>query len=177
MNEKELLIQNATNAMPVAQQLLPIEEEINELGSIVYKPKSIMRLLGKILIILAINGFFFNNIGDALNEADVFMAISFIVIYGAIIYFLFIRGPIKKREAQEKLLVMQEQWKELVQDERLSWLPESYRRGHSAVAIYNYAINGRADSLKEALNLYETEKHHERVEFAAMLGAYNAAQY
>ena len=59
MNEKELLIQNATNAMPVAQQLLPIEEEINELGSIVYKPKSIMRLLGKILIILAINGLFF----------------------------------------------------------------------------------------------------------------------
>ena len=37
-------------------------------------------------------------------------------------------------------------------------------------------MNGRADSLKEALNLLEIEMHQNRMESAVMYGAYAAVQ-
>lgn len=45
------------------------------------------------------------------------------------------------------------------------YIPPSYRYDTHAVTTFaSYFINGRTDTLKEAVNLYETEEHRKRVE-------------
>ncbi|MHC8519551.1 hypothetical protein [Weissella confusa] len=58
-------------------------------------------------------------------------------------------------------------------------IPDAYVSRGNVVALYNYFKNGRADSLKEALNLLEAEVHQRRVEdlTAQSIDAANAAYY
>ena len=65
-----------------------------------------------------------------------------------------------KRELQE----LENELANLKSDNSLSWLPYSYRDSKSYNCIASYILNLRATSLKDAINLYETEKHQSRVE-------------
>ncbi len=59
-------------------------------------------------------------------------------------------------------------------DAVLSWLPYDYRDSTSFAMLYSYIRNMRANSLKEAINLLETEKHQARVELMTALSAQSA---
>lgn len=63
----------------------------------------------------------------------------------------------------------------LKNDPILSWLPYDYRDSTSFTYLYTYLTNLRANSLKEAINLYETEKHQERLELISAVTAQAAA--
>lgn len=49
-------------------------------------------------------------------------------------------------------------------DKVLSVIPQDYATPTCIYSVYNYLVNGRADTLKEALNLFEEEQHRWRVE-------------
>lgn len=71
--------------------------------------------------------------------------------------------PIKEANLQKNL----ERRKQLLTDsfwETIEIVPESYRYSFAMNTIAGYFENGRADSMKEALNLFETEKHQWRME-------------
>lgn len=47
---------------------------------------------------------------------------------------------------------------------KISFIPKSYRNSYAAECIYWIFNNGRADSLKEALNVFENDEHGRRLE-------------
>lgn len=63
----------------------------------------------------------------------------------------------------------------LKNDQALSWLPYDYRDSTSFTYLYTYLTNMRANSLKEAINLYETEKHQARLELISAVTAQAAS--
>ena len=63
----------------------------------------------------------------------------------------------------------------LKNDPVLLWLPYDYRDSTSFTYLYTYLTNLRANSLKEAINLYETEKHQERLELISAVTAQAAS--
>ncbi len=63
----------------------------------------------------------------------------------------------------------------LKSDAVLSWLPYDYRDSTSFAYLFSYMNNMRASTLKEAINLYETEKHQARLELISALTAQSAA--
>lgn len=176
MNEKEQLLQNINAAMPIAQQMQALETEINALEAEVEKKShygcGTVFVLGLGLL------FGFIGIGILLsglskNSGDIKASLIFIVVIVLCLGYLFRR--IKRvmtcksqiGMSKQKLLVLR-------QDNSLSWLPESYRTSGCIAAIRSYLSDGRADTLKEALNLLETEMHRQRLEDSAFLGAYYA---
>ena len=53
-----------------------------------------------------------------------------------------------------------------------------YREGIPVVYIFNYVKNGRADTLKEALNLFEQERRHwEQMQALQEVAAMQAEYY
>lgn len=66
----------------------------------------------------------------------------------------------KYEEAEENMLKdIAPDW-----DKVLSVIPQDYATPTCIYSVYNYLVNGRADTLKEALNLFEEEQHRWRVE-------------
>lgn len=66
----------------------------------------------------------------------------------------------KYEEAEENMLKdIAPDW-----DKVLSVIPRDYATPTCIYSVYNYLVNGRADTLKEALNLFEEEQHRWRVE-------------
>lgn len=63
----------------------------------------------------------------------------------------------------------------LKNDPSLSWLPYDYRDGTSFTYLYTYLTNMRANTLTEAINLYETEKHQARLELLSAVSAQAAS--
>ncbi len=47
---------------------------------------------------------------------------------------------------------------------KIDFIPENYRNSYAAESIYYIFKNGRADSLKEALNVFEDDEHRRRME-------------
>ena len=66
----------------------------------------------------------------------------------------------KYKEAEQDMLnEISPHW-----DKVLSVVPKDYATPTCINSIYNYLVNGRADSMKEALNLFEEEQHRWRLE-------------
>ena len=95
-------------------------------------------------------------------------------IAGGIFSFKFIanlRGPKKDIEEKERL---EKEFKEIDQQlieelgdryvEAIKIIPSDYAYPECVYALHSYLVNGRADSLKEAINLFEEEQHRMRVE-------------
>lgn len=74
----------------------------------------------------------------------------------------------EKREKLQKHLEHYEQELQQLIEQHGEWilevLPENYAYYYCAEKLYSYLKNGRADSLKEALNLYESELNQMQVQ-------------
>lgn len=66
--------------------------------------------------------------------------------------FLPIINKIKKKKNAEKATIEIEK---LMRSPELTWLPYDYRDSYSFNTIKQYLVNRRADTLKEAINMYE----------------------
>lgn len=87
----------------------------------------------------------------------------------------------RKHKKQLETLVPQKTSKQaeletLKNDASLLWLPYDYRDCTKFAMMYGYIRNMRANSLKEAINLLETEMHQARVELYSAIAAENAAE-
>ena len=172
MSEKEMLLQNIAAAAPITQQLGQIEAEISDLSDEREKKKKVgCGWIGLLIIcVLAVLW----GLGFVILDKDFSGLITFAI--GAVPIAIFIKRILRAGECKKKISELAAKYQGLRNDTSLSWLPPDYRDSSSINAIASYLQNGRADSLKEAINLLETEQHNERMENAAALGAYFGAQ-
>lgn len=78
----------------------------------------------------------------------------------------------KRKAAEDKWIsILAPHW-----DKVRSIVPEAYASPLFVETAYNYLVNGRADSMKEAINLFEAEQHRSRMEqsMADMQAQYQA---
>lgn len=68
-------------------------------------------------------------------------------------------AEIHLEQLDTQLQIVGEQWRA-----SYSWYPEDYMTSEAAGFFYSVLSNGRADTFKEATNLYEEECHRRRIE-------------
>ena len=168
MNERETLIQNISAALPIAQQMSLIEEEVGKLHEEREKKKKI----GVGLIILLIIAVLCVLYGFVVIVATKHLDGLFNVVLGVIPFVAVYKRLQRAKECLIKIEELKEKYQGMQNDSNLSWLPMDYRSSFCISEIATYVQNGRADTLKEAINLFETEQHNQRLENAAALGAY-----
>lgn len=168
MNEREYLIQSINMSMAIMKQIHDLEEQIENLeDELEQKDKKLgcgtYAILG-FLGFLALAGM------ERVFKGGL-SGILYIVPLAAYSIFIIQRqNKVKKYKANLKQL--NATLSGLQNDSVLSWLPMDYRTSDAFASIGSYISNGRADTLKEALNLYENEVQQQRVVDAAFLGAY-----
>lgn len=88
-----------------------------------------------------------------------------IILFG-LIYLLFIapKLSVKKRVKKNKTRIneLQRLMNEIEEDINPIHIPKTYINYYALTKLESYLINKRADSLKEALNLFEQEKRHDQ---------------
>ena len=95
-----------------------------------------------------------------------------LLIIGIVLGILYILSNRKKvRQLKDKISECNEIIEDLKKDSAIAWLPYDYRDSTAFAYIFQYVQNFRANSLKEAINLYETEKHQARLKAMSALTA------
>lgn len=180
MNEKEMLIANVRASEEVGQQITSKEGEIDKLltkKAARRKATGGESLMGRILWFMFIYCCLFScgtviiisTIGKIWEPLG---TLACLIFCGYLIYFYFVEGfvlNVKIKKAQKEIEVLE-------QSPQLSWIPAEYRKSNCITAIISYVQSGRADTMKEALNILEQDMHNQRMENAAALGAYYGAQ-
>lgn len=161
MEEKEQLIKNISNARPVMERMVEIMDMQDVLSAKIGKKED-----SKIAVILA---YLFLGSLPLLQLGNVKSFAGFIVLLiFALPIILFILHRKKKKARMSQYFKNAQEIEALKLNVALVWLPESYRHPYCYYNIAEYISNGRADNLKEALNLLETQMHQERLEAAAL---------
>ena len=172
MNEKEILIQNVNGAIPTAQKMKQLENEIDQLSAEIEQKKK----FGCLWVVAFFFSFAFVISGVCFILAEEFGSMLFAFAVASLpVIFLILR--LKRINAcKSKIKELEGDIANMQNDTTLAWLPAEYRTGSCLTAIIGYVQNGRADSLKEAINLLENEMHQQRMENAAAVGAYIGAK-
>lgn len=161
MTEKEQLIENIKEALPIAEKMQELEENIEQLEAKIAKSH-----VGCVLI--GLTAFFLVCGIIELSSGGLILAIILGVVIAA-----------KKgsgASAATKLSEVQQQYAAYKQCAALAWLPEKYRIPSSIAKIASYVRDGRVDTLKEAINTLEAELAQQRLEASAAVGAYIGAK-
>lgn len=177
--EREELLGHINECAGIMNQLKQKEDEYNILNEALNKkwnPTKNMNGLGKIIFYLVV----FSAIG-LLSIFSLSILMGFLVAFSsdpigtipyllfgiailAIIIFIASSSNKKKNEKRVRMQELDKEMTELSTSPLLSWLPPDYRCTLAYFAIAGYVQNLRANTLQEALNLYETEKHQTRLE-------------
>ncbi|MDE6665865.1 MAG: zinc ribbon domain-containing protein [Ruminococcus sp.] len=170
VSEKEVVLSEMNNSFAVMTAIKEKEFAIAEHTESIEKEyeKSKKRYVVLIWFIGIILSSAFSAFGN-------FVSVLTIIAFGVI--GVFYRKKHKKKS--ETLLSEKSNYEQeleiLKNDAVLYWLPYDYRDSESFAYLFSYINNMRASSLKEAINLYETEKHHTRLELISAITAQSAA--
>lgn len=175
MNEKDTLVQNVNGALPTAQKMNQLENEIVQLNAKIEEQKKFgcLSVLPAFFAVTLIPSGYFLLMHP---NGKKLLGLLLLAIGCVLAYFVFIKRIIRQGQYKKRIAEVQQECEVLRDDATLAWLPAEYRTGSCLNAIISYVQNGRADSLKEALNLLENELHQQRMESAAAVGAYYGAQ-
>ena len=170
MDEKEQLLSdlyNSTEAMNTIHQLEARIEELKQKPPFKQRKTSCLSLfLAPIVAFAVLMAYImlfslwasFKEHGQALTAG--LLIVTFIAVHvlwiGATIH----RNSKAKAVMAETEAKLAEAWN----NPSLAWLPPMYRNSLAYEKIKEYTVNKRANSLKEALNLFETEMHQARLE-------------
>lgn len=179
---REELLNGLGEAINIIRQLAGVQEKLNNVRSSYRntRPTKRFNLIG--IVGLIITGFWglFSLLGFMLG--DIFVGIGFLLFLVLPHYLVFnhFNKKINKRinEENKKIVARNEQLKiqeqsiltelqqiQIIYRESIGqWYPENYCSLDAAEFFYNVINNYRADSIKEAINLYETHMHQQRVE-------------
>lgn len=173
MDEKEKLISCLENSMAVTRQLQTLEEQIDDIELRIdakerfWKGMKTLAVIGNIIGFICVVSLF-------VDKLTVGMVIVTMICFLPAFFYGKHKTQLKKMRKETEEL--QKKYSELQKDSALSWLMDKYRTSECILNIAEYVQSGRADTLKEALNLLETEIHNKRMESAAAIGAYFGAQ-
>ena len=169
-NEREAVIAQATNCLPVMTSMKENEDKIEGLEEEIEKYEK----KGKISYAIFIYIICLFIVGMILIKAPNF--IQWLAIIACVPIPVMYRKKKLNKAAELKAQKQdcENQISVLKQDATLSWLPYDYRDATSFAMILSYLENMRANTLREAINLLETEKHQARVELMAALSMQSA---
>lgn len=178
MQTREELLNGLAEAVNIIRQLANIQQRLSNIRGSYGNTRQLKKfsLIGKILI-----GFWIL-MALVSSSSDASLPIAILLMFVLPHYLFFAHRKKKNNERIEaenrQVLANNEQLKiqeqntlndlkqiQILYQERLnSWYPVNYCSVDAAEFFYNTINNYRADSLKEAINLYETHLHQQRVE-------------
>lgn len=155
MDEKEILLGNISNSTKIMEQ---IQQWETELLLATQKQTNVKKL--RWFVLASIICVFIVGIGGSAAAAVFSLAPFAILIFARITVSSSCKIRINKANKQLEILR---------NDPVLFWLPPLYRHSNAFNYIAEYVVNMRANTLQEALNLYETEQHQARVELYSLM--------
>lgn len=183
--EKENLIAQIKEILPVTKKLeghlenlSQIENYIANLDAQINAPRRFSLFTDVAIGAIVIPTVLINVVAKVLTlqPATVGKMYFFFMIAGGVLNF-YVSGKIRdkgKDGARRDRTIWQKKYEEAEEnmlkdiapdwDKVLSVIPQDYATPTCIYSVYNYLVNGRADTLKEALNLFEEEQHRWRVE-------------
>lgn len=183
--EKENLIAQIKEILPVIKKLeghlekmSQIENYIANLDAQINAPRRFNLFTDVAIGAIVIPTVLINVVAKVLTlqPATVGKMYFFFMIAGGVLNF-YVSGKIRdkgKDGARRNRTIWQKKYEEAEEnmlkdiapdwDKVLSVIPQDYATPTCIYSVYNYLVNGRADTLKEALNLFEEEQHRWRVE-------------
>lgn len=183
--EKENLIAKIKEILPVTKKLeghlekmSQIENYIANLDAQINAPRKFNLFTDVAIGAIVIPTVLINVVAKVLTlqPATVGKMYFFFMIAGGVLNF-YVSGKIRdkgKDGARRDRTIWQKKYEEAEEnmlkdiapdwDKVLSVIPQDYATPTCIYSVYNYLVNGRADTLKEALNLFEEEQHRWRVE-------------
>lgn len=164
VDEKQFLMNQMENSFPAMTRIKESEDKIVALEDAAKKAKynssTVSVAVG--FAICAIVKFF------GMMKVPLIAAIILGVIGGIAFSVTFSK---KRKDIERQISEETTTLNNYKQDSSLSWLPYDYRSGVSFVYLYTYIHNLRANTLTEAINLFETEMHQARMEMISTITA------
>lgn len=156
MEEREQLVEIIKENLPYIEQLEAQEDAARAAKELAEKKKKAF-VLKHMLISYFLSAVIAGIVGLIAGEIIGLLA----MIAGLVVYWRFAikekKDAIKKAEEETAKLA------EMLKGPGLDWLPFDYRYPLAAVSIAGYVLNRRADSLKDAINLFEDEVYKARM--------------
>ncbi len=148
MNEREELLAKFQKAMPLVNELSSLENKSAKYDKTKDRLAKIIAIFTFIVVFVIIVSVSFKwGFGG-------FIEGSFPFIVGlAIMIWLY---TVNKK----KIIATKEAMTKIFDSEELSFIPFSYRNSVNIVGIYMVLIDMRADTFKEAINVWEQDKHN-----------------
>ncbi|MDE5770113.1 MAG: hypothetical protein K2I06_00575 [Ruminococcus sp.] len=150
MNEREELLAKFQKAMPLVNELSSLENKSAKYEKTKDKLKKVIAFLTFMVVFALVVCLSVKSMGGFLGfieGAFIFYAPLVIAIFGY-------------RANQKKIIVTKDAMTKISDSEELSFIPFSYRNSVNMVGIYMILVDMRADTFKEALNVWEQDKHN-----------------
>lgn len=157
--EKEILIAAMTASHGIMQQVEEKEQEYLKLKETLDKASRMLYVVLIIILGVVVGMSTSKAVGDAMS----------IVLCAAVIAALLVLRSKSINGIKRKMQKTSDDLTQLKSDPVLNWLPMDYRHSIAYNAIISYIINMRANTLQEAINLFETELHQARVEMYTVM--------
>lgn len=146
MNEREKLLAKFQKAMPLVNELSSLENNSTKYNKKKGRlSKTIVIIIG--MLVLALPYMFVEGIGGYIIGGSPLFILLAIMIWSSTV-------NKKKIKATDDAIT------KIFNSEELSFIPFSYRNAVNIVGIYMVLVDMRADTFKEALNVWEQDKHN-----------------
>lgn len=171
MDERDQLLALVKASQPVAQKLADVEAAltVSVAKSMKYQKKA---GIGSCILRTLIGFALWSFVSVLFMKVPIIAVLGYLTIIG---YSILMNVQFKKYVKINRELFAEHE--RLIADPCLAWLPPDYRNSTAWEKIAGYLTNMRASTLQDAVNLYETEAHQERLESIAAIGAINGIRY
>lgn len=150
MNEREELLIKFNKAMPLVNELSEKEDKFVKYS----KTKGTLKKVTVVVVGILVLGII---IYAAAGEMGSFWGSFPLWILLALLIFLSVNN-------KKKLIESATEMNKIINSAELSFIPASYLNSFDITGIYKVLSDMRADTLKEAINTWEQEKHNMRME-------------
>lgn len=173
---KQEIIQEIENIFPLMDRMQAYDDRMWDIQSKINKAEEDIKRKTSLRVLITNFMAGFGVIGYLAALITNGSRVAFYVfgIIGGIVSFKFItklRGHKKDMEEKERLeKELEKVNQELIEElgdryvEAIKVIPSKYAYPECVYTLHDYLVNGRADSLKEAINLFEEEQHRMRME-------------
>ncbi|WP_018921971.1 hypothetical protein [Salsuginibacillus kocurii] len=158
MESKEELLSEVRYYKNLVNKFVTLQNEFNDYHTKPLANLTLWNKLVKLFVLYLISGIVFISILDNV--------LLFTITFVGSIYFLFVwpKVHVKKKliRNQPRIREIQSLIEDLENNIRPKYIPNSYINIYALTRIETYLVDKRADTLKEALNLFEQEKRHDK---------------
>lgn len=146
LTEREKLVMNCYGAMPLVNQLFELDRKFVRY----YKTKSILSgiivFFAFVFVLYVLFSVFWLGFSGFM---EVILSFALILIIPVLLY----------KSNNKKISRSKDEMNKILNSEELSFIPSSYLNTYDVVGIYMVAVEDEANTLKDAIDLWEKKKH------------------